>query len=73
MTGLATCLANQFGRFDMDPRVRAGRKDAGDVGVTIEAGTIANIGCSGDLGRGDNSSREGGTGIEQERAPSHQA
>ena len=46
MTGFATRLTAVSGILDMDPGMGAGRKNSGDIRVTLRAGVIANIGCS---------------------------
>jgi hypothetical protein len=65
VAGFAAVLAGHAAIVEVQPRVRAGRKNAGDIGVAIRAGFIADKSCSLDLKRLNGGAVNGGTGIEQ--------
>src|SRR6266481_3849217 len=65
VTRFTACLACQFGRLDIDARMRTGGEHPGNIGVTVEAGSITDVSCPRDLGRCENGSRECRAGIEQ--------
>jgi hypothetical protein len=51
MTRFAASLASRQGILKMDPGVRTGAKNSGDVGVALGTGAIADEGCAGNLRR----------------------
>ena len=64
VTGFTAGLAGHFGIIDAQTCVRAGGKNAGDIGMTIQAGLVSDVSGAFDLQRG-NDCPVGGTGIEQ--------
>ena len=61
MAGFATTLPGHSRAFDMQPRVRTGRKFADDLRVTIGACTVADVVGAGNLKRSHNRRRRGST------------
>ena len=64
VTGFAPVLL--AATLQMQPRMRAGRKYAGDVGVAILTGLVSNKGCSLHLRRGEDAALDSGTRVEQQ-------
>ena len=68
VTGLTPGLADHLSGLNMDTRMRTGRKHAGDIGVTIIAGAIADEGGAGNLRRRHNGARDRGAGVQEQSA-----
>ena len=64
VAGFAAGLAGHFGIFQAQARMRARRKDAGDIGMTIQTRLVPDVSGALDL-KGRNDRPVGGTGIEQ--------
>jgi len=67
VAGLASGLANEFGVLEMDARVGAGGEHAGDVGMALVTGFVADVACARNLGRSQDGAFEAGTGDKQHR------
>lgn len=61
MAGFASRLAAELRVIDMDPRMRAGRKNPRDVGVAFAASPVADISCAWNVRRRNNCSSESRT------------
>ena len=66
VAGFASELAGHLAVFQMQPRVRAGGKGAGDVRVAVGAGLVADKGCAFDLQRRNRRAIRRGTGNEKQ-------
>src|ERR1043165_3223346 len=64
VTGFAPVLL--AATLQMQPRMRAGRKYADDVGVALLTGLVSNKGCSLHLRRGEDAALDSGTRVEQQ-------
>jgi hypothetical protein len=67
MARLAAGLANPGRRFQMNPRVSAGGKDAGEFSMAFHARLVADKVCARNFRRSLNRSRYRGTGVESQR------
>jgi len=67
VAGFAAILASHASVFQMQPRVRTGRKDPSDVCVAIGAGRVPDIGCSLNSQRYNYRAIRCGTGIDQKK------
>jgi len=67
MTGFAPSLAGHGGGVVVKPAMRAGGKFMDEVGVTILAGTVADVMGTGNFQGGDHHARFGDTGNGQQR------
>jgi len=65
VTGFTTALAGHGRSFVVNARVRAGRKDSHVIRVTLETRPIADVVRSRDFWWSENSTRNGGTGIDE--------
>ena len=66
VAGLAPVLARHLAGLEVQPGVRAGRENAGDPGVAIQAYFVAHKGCAFDRRGLDHRAVGGGTGINQQ-------
>ena len=67
VTGFATVLAGHSGAFHVQTRMRAGRKDAGDIGMAVGASLVPDKCCALDMQRHSRSVVQRGTGIEEKQ------